>query len=95
MQSERSIGIFIFVGALFCLTIAVDKYYSAVKTANELSKAMRGFEVESVGIPTITIVCGALGVMLLVAGVSLIAKSFQEVESDQLIESDRLIETDS
>ena len=88
MQSERSIGIFIFVGSLFCLTIAVDKYYSAMKTADELAKVMQGFEIESVGIPTVTIVCGALGVMLLVAGVILIAKSFRKVEPDQLIEAD-------
>ena len=87
MKSERSIGIFILVGGLFCLTIAVDKYYSAMKTAKELSKMMPGFELESVAIPTETIVCGAVGVMLLVAGVILIAKSFQQVESDSLIET--------
>lgn len=88
MQSERSIGIFIFVCSLFCLTIAVDKYYSAIITAEEFSKAVPGFELESVGIPTVTVVCGTIGVMLLVTGVILIVKSFQQAKSDAMIETD-------
>lgn len=88
MQSERSIGIFIFVCSLFCLTLAVDKYYSATKTADAVAKAMPGFELESVGIPTVTIVCGAIGVTLLVAGLILIAKSFQQAEADLLSDTD-------
>ena len=88
MESQRSMGIFIFVVSLFCLTLAADKYYSAIKTAEEVSKAMPGFKLESVGIPTVTVVSGALGVMLLVAGLILIAKSFQEVKSDLLSETD-------
>ena len=47
-----------------------------------------GFELESVGIPTVTIVCGAIGVMLLVAGLILIVKSFQQGETDLLSKTD-------
>ena len=68
--------------------IAGDKYYSAIKTAEEISERMPGFQLESVGIPTVTVVCGTIGVMLLVAGVILIAKSFQQVESGAMIETD-------
>lgn len=81
-------GIFIFVCSLLCLTIAVDKYYSAIITAEGVSEAMPGFELESVGIPMMAIVCGAVGVMLLVCGLILIVKSFQKVESGSLIETD-------
>ena len=81
-------GIFIFVCALFCLTVAVDKYYSALKTADAVSKSMPGFELESVGIPTATIMCGAVGVMLLVAGLILIVKSFRPVDADLLRKTD-------
>ena len=88
MKSERSIGIFIFVCSLFCLTIAGDKYYLSIKNAKKLSQMMPGFELESVGIPIVTIVCGAIGVMLLVAGLILIVKSFQQADSDGLIEID-------
>ena len=95
MQSERSTGIFIFVCALCCLTIAGDKYYSAVKTAEEFSKRMPAFELESVGIPTAAIVCGTIGVMLLVAGSILILKSFRKVETDSLLETDGFVGTDS
>ena len=84
MKSERSMGTFILVCSLFCLTIAVDNYYSALKSAEEVAKAMPWFELESVGIPIETIVCGAVGVMLLVTGLILIVKSFQKVESDLL-----------
>ena len=73
---------------MFCLTVAVDKYYSAMKTAEAVSEAMRGIQLESVGIPTVTIVCGAIGVMLLVAGLILIVKSFQEAKTDLLSEID-------
>ena len=75
-------GVLILVVALFCLTVAVDKYYSAIKTAEELAKAMPGFELEATGIPAVSLVCGALGVMLLVASVILISKSFRQVEAE-------------
>ena len=75
-------GAFIFVCSLICLTIAGDKYYSAIATANELAETMPGFNLESVDIPTVTWVCGTIGVMLLVAGVILIANSFRQIESD-------------
>ena len=87
MKSELSIGIFISAAALFCLTIAVDKYYSAMVTAEVMSKRLHGFELESVGIPTETVVCGAVGVMLLVAGLILIGKSFRAADENLLGET--------
>ena len=75
-------GVFIFVCSLICLVIAADKYYSAIATASELSKEIPGFELESVGIPNVTLACGTVGVMLLVASVILIFNSFRQIESD-------------
>ena len=79
-------GVFIFVCSLICLVIAVDKYYSAIATAtvaaSELAKEIPGFELESVGIPNVTLACGTVGVMLLVASVILIFNSFRQIESD-------------
>jgi uncharacterized membrane protein SpoIIM required for sporulation len=77
MQKLRSMGIFIFVCALFCLVVAVDKYYSAVKTAEALTERMPGFVLEQVSIPTVSLVTGFIGVMLLVAGVICVVQSFQ------------------
>ncbi len=79
-------GVFIFVCSLICLVIAADKYYSAIATAtvaaSELAKEIPGFELESVGIPNVTLACGTVGVMLLVASVILIFNSFRQIESD-------------
>ena len=84
MKSERSIGIFMLVGSLFCLTVAADKYYSAVVTANALTEELPEIELDSVGIPTVSLVCGTLGVTLFVASVISIAKSFQPAEPEAL-----------
>ena len=70
------------VGSLFCLTVAADKYYSAVVTANALTEELPKIELDSVGIPTVSLVCGTLGVTLFVASVILIAKSFQPAEPE-------------
>ena len=79
-------GVFIFVCSLICLVIAADKYYSAIATAtvaaSELAKEIPGFELESVGIPNVTLACGTVGVMLLVASVILNFNSFRQIESD-------------
>ena len=71
-----------FVGSLFCLTIAADKYYSAVVTAREITETLPEVEFVSVNIPAVSLVCGTLGVMLLVASVILIAKSFRPAEPE-------------
>jgi hypothetical protein len=73
-------GIFIVVCGLFCILIGVDKYYSAVKTAEAFAARVASFELESVGIPTETFVCGFFGVMLLVGGSICIHHSFQPDE---------------
>ena len=65
------------VGSLFSLTIAIDKYYSAIATAREIDQQLPEFKLDTVGIPTVSLVCGTLGVMLLVASVILIANSFR------------------
>ena len=70
------------VVSLFCLTIAADKYYSAVATAREFAELSPEIELDSVNIPTVSLVCGTLGVMLLVASVILIAKSFRPAEPE-------------
>ncbi len=90
MQSERSMGIFILVCALICLTIAVDKYYSAIATATAklAAEKMPGFQLESVAIPPVTMTCGAVGMMLMVTSVILIAKSFRPAETQMLEHSD-------
>lgn len=88
MQSERSMGIFILVCALICLTIAVDKYYSAIATAKLAAEKMPGFQLESVAIPPVTMTCGAVGMMLMVTSVILIAKSFRPAETQMLEHSD-------
>ena len=71
-----------FVGSLFCLTIAADKYYRAFIKARALAEAWPELEYVSVSIPTESLVCGTLGVMLLVASVILIAKSFRPAEPE-------------
>lgn len=70
------------VGSLFCLIVAADKYYSAILTARELAQQLPGVEFVSVDIPTVSLVCGTLGVMLLVASVILIAQSFRSAEPE-------------
>ena len=70
------------VGSLFCLTIAADKYYSAVARAREFAELSLEVEFVSAGIPTVSLVCGTLGVMLLVASVILIAKSFRPAKPE-------------
>ena len=70
------------VGSLFCLAIAADKYYSASENARVFLEEAPEIELVSVSIPTESLVCGTLGVMLLVASVILIAKSFRSAEPE-------------
>jgi hypothetical protein len=72
----RSLGIYMLVCGALCGLIAWDKYYSAVKTGQELARRIPEIEFVSVGIPLISIVCGAGCVMLSVAGVICIWHAF-------------------
>lgn len=93
MNNLRSMGIFISVCGLFCLAVAADKYYSMVKTAEVFAARVKTFELESVGIPTETIVCGFFGVMLLVGGVVCIRRSFQEADNADTVDKIETVES--
>ena len=54
--------------AAMCFLIAYERYVSAVKTAEQIAEAL-GVIYESVRIPEVTLVCGTVGVALLVSGV--------------------------
>jgi len=54
------------------------------RSINALTEELPEFELDSVGIPTVSLICGTLGVMLLVASVILIAKSFRPAEPEAL-----------
>ena len=77
MISPRTVAVFVIASAALCLTIAVERYYATVRTAKAVAEQIRGFEIDSVGIPRETIVCGLAGIVLLVAGANLLFESFR------------------
>ena len=54
--------------AAMCFLIAYERYDSAVKTAKRIAEALES-TYESVRIPEVTLVCGTVGIALLVSGV--------------------------
>ena len=72
MISVRTIGVFLIACAAICLTIAAERYYSAVQTATAIAEQIEGVEFESASLPTVSIVCGLVGIVMLVAGVRLL-----------------------
>ena len=67
-NNVRSLGIYMLACGALCGLIAWDKYYSALKTGQELARRIPEIEFVSVAIPLMSIVCGAGCVMLSVAG---------------------------
>ena len=56
-----------FVGSLFSLTIAADRYYTAIATARKYTaETLPEVEFVSAGIPTVSLVCGTIGVLSLI-----------------------------
>lgn len=60
-----------------CLTIAFERYYSAVQTAKAFADLFEGIEFSSVSIPMVSKVCGVAGVVMLVAGILLLFDTFK------------------
>jgi len=77
MISIRTIGVFMIVCAAICLTIAIERYYSAIQTAEALAEILDGIEFESVSMPTVTKVCGFVGILLLVGGLRMLFDSLR------------------
>ena len=82
MKSQRSIGIFLLACSAICLTIAIQNYISEVQTAKAIADLIEEVEFESVRMPIETIVCGLVGIMLLVAGARLLFESMRKPKSD-------------
>ena len=72
MISKRTIAIFLIACSAILFVIAVQKYYNTVATAKAIAERIQGVEFESAALPIQTSVCGLAGVMLLVAGVTLL-----------------------
>ena len=75
MVSMRTIAIFLIACSAILFVIAVQKYYSAIATAQAIAERIEEIEFESAGLPIETTVCGLAGVMLLVAGLRLLYES--------------------
>ena len=53
--------------AAMCFLIAYERYASAIETGKRIAEALN-LTYESVRIPDVTLVCGTIGVALLVSG---------------------------
>jgi len=82
----RSLGVYMLACGALCGLIAWDKYYSVSKTGQELARRIPEIEFVSVGIPLISIVCGAGCVMLTVAGMICIWKAFWGAPSATVVQ---------
>ena len=83
MISPRTVGIFMIACAAICLTIAIERYYSAVATAKAIAERLEGIEFASVEPPRVSYVCGFTGVILLVAGLRLLFESRHHSKSEE------------
>lgn len=79
MKQLRSIGVFLITCAVICGLIAYERYSTAKTTAKAVAETLEGVEFVSVGLPLTTIVAGAIGLVLLVAGAKCISDSFREL----------------
>jgi putative Mn2+ efflux pump MntP len=84
MKQLRTIGVFALACSAICFIIAIERYYSAVKTAEEVAERM-GLELESIGTPTESLVSGFASVLLLIIGTRLVFESIQKPKDAELI----------
>ena len=75
MISARTIGVFLIACAGICVTIAIERYYSSVATAEAIAEQLEGVEFDSVSLPMVSKVCGFAGLVMLVAGGKLVVDS--------------------
>lgn len=68
MVSARTVGIFLIACGAILLTVALERYYSAVETAKAIADQLEGIEFNSVAMPWESSVCGLAAIVLLVAG---------------------------
>lgn len=83
MKSLRSASLILFACSMMSLLIAYERYVSTVETAERLAELM-GMTVESVRVPTVTLVCAGLGVTFAVAGVLCYREYRKQKKSESL-----------
>lgn len=88
MVSFRTLGVFMIACGALLLTVAIERYYSAVQTAKAIAERLDGIEFESVALPNVSMVCGFAGVMLLIAGARML---FESRHSSEPAADDRLL----
>lgn len=87
MKPLRSTGLFLLACSAICLIVAIQKYQSAVATAEKIAEQLEGIEFESVGIPQVSMVMGFIGAVFLVAGIRLLFDSSQsKPQSDDMLQ---------
>ena len=84
MKQLRSIGIFAIACSAICFIIAVERYVSTIKTAEEVASRM-GLELESVSTPIETLVGGLVGILLFIIGGRLLFEAMRKPKDDGMI----------
>ncbi len=78
MRQLRSIGAFLVTCSLICGLIAYERYVTAKTTAIAVAERLEGVEFVAVDWPLTTMVAGAIGIVLAVAGIKCLADSARE-----------------